>query len=114
MKFLILYLFLVSCASLTNENIQNINIATNNNTATKISINSQSFNIPGIIGLPRSENDLILKVENENCTNEYYLNSEIDNIFWVNTLISGPFGSTTDFATEKMWKYQDTVVIYCK
>jgi len=38
----------------------------------------------------------------------------VDPKFFVNILSGGSFGSTTDYSTEKMWKYNENVVISCK
>ena len=113
MKLILLSLLFTSCASILNDKTQNINIMTSNNTKTKITINSQEFTAPGIIQLYRSENDLIISVDESKCTQQYLLKSEVDNKFWINVLTGGPFGSSTDYGTDKMWRYQDQVVIPC-
>ena len=33
------------------------------------------------------------------------LDTEVESVFWVNILSGGPFGSSTDYGTESMFKY---------
>jgi hypothetical protein len=49
----------------------------------------------------------------EGCTEATNLNKEVETAFFINIISGGVFGSSTDYATEKMWKYQDSVTISC-
>jgi len=42
------------------------------------------------------------------------MENDVDPKFFVNVLSGGPFGSSTDYGTEKMWKYAENVTIACK
>jgi hypothetical protein len=111
---IILTIGLTSCASMFNEKHQKINIATSNSKDIKGNIDGVPFSAPGIVTVERKGSDQILTVDGDACTKQTILNKSIETTFWVNLLSCGPFGSSTDYSTEKMWKYQDTVVIQCK
>lgn len=116
MKFLHLsacFLLLTGCASIINDNNQMVNIVSSNNTPIKGTIDSVPFAGPGVVSINRSKKDKIIMLDTPTCTKQTLMQSSVDNVFWINILTSGPFGSTTDYATEKMWRYQDTVVIPC-
>lgn len=49
-----------------------------------------------------------------NCQRQAVMKKEIEGAFWVNILSGGVWGSTTDYATDKMWTYDDSVVIICQ
>ena len=49
-----------------------------------------------------------------NCQRQTVMKKEIEGAFWVNILSGGVWGSTTDYATDKMWTYDDSVVITCQ
>ena len=49
-----------------------------------------------------------------NCKSETVAEKTVDPIFFINVVSGGPFGSTTDYSTEKMWKYADNVTLNCK
>jgi len=114
MMMILVSVALTSCASMFNEKQQKINIVSSNNTPLKGTISGVPFTGPGIVSIDRSKTDKIIFVDGDACTKQTALNSSVDTNFWINILSSGPFGSSTDYSTEKMWKYQDTVVIPCK
>jgi hypothetical protein len=74
------------------------------------------FEAPGIATVTRAKADRVITSRDSKCSASTILPSQVDNIFFINILSGGVgvFGSTTDYATEKMWKYQDTVIISCK
>jgi len=105
---------LTGCASILNEKTQKINVTTSNNTKTGIRINGLEYKVPDIISVNRSKEDIIMKVDNPDCTQQYLVKSKVDNKFWINILSGGTFGSSTDYGTDKMWAYQDEVELKCK
>jgi hypothetical protein len=111
---IILVIGLSSCATMFNDKHQKINIATSNSKEVKGNINGVPFTAPGIVSVERKGVDQIITVDGDACTKQTILNKSIETTFWINLLSSGPFGSSTDYSSEKMWKYQDTVVIQCK
>lgn len=102
------------CASILNENTQKINVGTSNNEKATVSIDGKSFEVPGVVEVKRQNQDKILVSESENCAKQTMLAKSVDEKFFINILSGGAFGSTTDFASEKMWKYQEAVTVNCK
>jgi len=60
----------------------------------------------------RSDKSLIVK--SKNCDDQRLLVPKINPVFFVNILSGGVFGSTTDYATDSMWKYDENVHLDCK
>ncbi len=114
MLFCAFFVLLTGCASILNEKDQKINIMTSNNSPIKGSIDGIPFTGPGIVSVTRSKADKVLIVDSEACNKQTLLPTSVDTVFWINVLTGGTFGSSTDYSTEKMWKYQDTVIIPCK
>lgn len=107
-------LFLSSCATILNDDYQKINVSASNNKEVKGTIDGMPFNAPQIVSVKRAKGDKIVLVENPACTKQTLLASNVDMKFFINILSGGTFGSSTDYATEKMWKYDDNVVIQCR
>ena len=49
----------------------------------------------------------------EGCAPETAMPKSVDSKFFINIISGGVFGSTTDYTTEKMWRYSETVVVAC-
>lgn len=94
------------CATILDGKTQKINLESKKNY--NVSINGQNFSAPGIISLDRSDNDAVINV-NE-CNKQILLKKEVNPTFFVNILSGGAFGSTTDYSTKSMWKYDQTNV----
>jgi uncharacterized protein YceK len=101
------------CASILNEKTQQINVSSSNGKAIKGSVDGNSFTGPGIISVNRAKASKIFNVDTEGCVKQTAVENNVDPKFFINILSGGTFGSSTDFATEKMWKYADNVVISC-
>lgn len=108
-----LALSLTGCATILNEKHQKINVVSSNNTPITGTINGIPFSGPGIVAVERAKSEKIIMVDSPKCTKQTLLTSSVDTPFWINILTGGTFGSTTDYSSEKMWKYQDTVIIPC-
>jgi hypothetical protein len=106
-------LSLTGCATILNEEMQKINVSS---TAAKIkgNIDGVPFEGPGIVSVKRTKADRIMNVDTDGCQKQTILTSTVDPKFFINILSGGTFGSTTDYSSEKMWKYQDQVVVSCK
>lgn len=113
-SLLMVVVFLSGCASILNDKTQSVNVSSSTGADIKGTVNGVPFKAPGIVSVVREKKDLIFVTETEGCTKETVAPKEISGMFWVNILSGGSTGSTTDYATEKMWKYSDTVVISCK
>jgi hypothetical protein len=108
-----LVLGLSACASILNEETQSVNIMTSNGQKIEGTIDGVPFTGPGIVSVKRADADKIINVSTEGCTEQTVANKEVDSAFWVNILSGGAFGSTTDYSTDKMWRYDDTIHISC-
>ncbi len=104
---------LSGCASIFNDSTQTIYIASNNNTPFRGTMNGAPFSGPGTISVPRSKFDKILSIETPACQKQVLLSSTVDIKFFMNIFLIG-IGSTTDYGTDRMWKFQDSVLISCK
>jgi hypothetical protein len=112
-----LALFVVAgtgCASIINDKTQNVNVVTSNGHKAEVNIDGMPFQAPGVASFKRAKGDKIITTRDPKCNQTTVAPSTVDNVFFINILSGGVFGSTTDYATEKMWKYQDTVTISCK
>lgn len=104
---------LTGCATILNDDYQSVNVFSSN--AQKISgtIDGAPFEGPGVVKIKRENADKIIMVNDEDCVQQTVATKSVDSIFFVNILSGGAFGSTTDFASEKMWKYEDSIEIAC-
>ncbi|GLQ33307.1 hypothetical protein [Litoribrevibacter albus] len=102
------------CASIINDDTQQINVISSNGEKFEGSIDGVPFEGPGIVSVERANRTKIIVSNTEACAKQTVMNKSVDPVFFVNVLSGGAFGSTTDYATEKMWKYDDTVVVSCK
>lgn len=101
------------CATILNDDVQRINVSSSNNQPIEGSINGQSFSGPGIVEVTRAREDKVLRVDTEGCRKESLVASSVDPVFFINILSGGVFGSSTDYSTDRMWKYDDNVVVPC-
>ncbi|WP_371194181.1 adenosine deaminase [Glaciecola sp. SC05] len=101
------------CATILTEETHAINISTSNGQETQVTIDGVSSTVPGIVQVKKENKNKIIVAESDACTSETALNKEIEPVFFVNLLSGGVFGSSTDYGSEKMWKYQDSVSISC-
>jgi len=102
------------CASIVNDKTQKLNVITSNGAKISINVDGKSFEVPGIIEVTRSKQDKIFIAENDNCMKQTLVPKQIDTMFFGNVISGGAYGSTTDYVTEKMWKYSENVMINCK
>jgi hypothetical protein len=106
--------FLVGgCATILNEETQRINVASSNGKPIKGNIDGLPFEGPGIVAVKRAKADKIIVTDTEGCTKQTNLASTVDGKFFINILSGGAFGSTTDYSTEEMWKYSESVTVTC-
>jgi hypothetical protein len=106
-------LALTGCASILNEKTQNVNVSTSNGSQVEGTVNGQLFKAPGVVALIRENKSKVFVANSENCKGETAVDKAIDTAFFVN-IVSGGSGSTTDYLSERMWKYSDNIVINCK
>lgn len=101
------------CATIINDEYQKVNVTTSTGKKVEGNIDGLPFEAPGIVSLKRSKSDKIMNTNNPKCNKTTIVSKSVDPIFFINILSGGVFGSTTDYATEKMWKYQDNILITC-
>lgn len=103
----------VGCATILNDSLQKVNVSSSADSI-KGSIDGVPFSGPGIVNVQRGRADKIIMIDTPSCQKQVLLASTVDFKFFINILSGGFFGSTTDFASDKMWKYQDQVIVPCK
>jgi len=96
--------FLGGCATILSGKTQSINVTTESGKKYTASINGQKYTVPSVIELTRENKDKVLALE-ECPDQKVLLHKEINPVFFVN-IFSGALGSTTDYASDSMWKYQ--------
>lgn len=107
-------LLMTGCASILNDKTQQINVSSSNAKPIQGTVDGVPFTAPGIVSVQRQKSTKIISVETPGCTKQTALENNVDLKFFANLLIPfGTFGSTTDYSTEKMWKYSENVVIAC-
>ncbi len=101
------------CATILKGKTQQVNIATSNNEQATITIDGKVVTAPSIVEITRKNENLVVSTSTKGCT-PTSVSSAIEPVFFVNILSGGPFGSTTDYATGSMWKYDENIMINCK
>jgi hypothetical protein len=79
----------------------------------QLEIDGKTHVAAGIIEIKKENKNKTLKVLSPGCEQSIALNKGIEPTFFVNILSGGMFGSTTDYSTEKMWRYQSTIDVIC-
>lgn len=110
---LIAFTLLSGCASVFNDNTQTVNVRSSNDKTVKGVVDGMPFQTPGAVAVLRNKNPKIFNVDQEGCAKQTAVDSSVDVKFFGNILIGGVLGSTTDYSTDKMWRYADTVTIQC-
>jgi len=101
------------CATILSGKTTKVNVTTSNNKPATLTIKNRTYQAPGIIDLDKVKEDLFIKASGE-CEGQAFSTKKIETTFWVNILSGGSFGSTTDYSTDAMWKYDDNIEIKCK
>lgn len=104
---------LSGCASILNEKTQQVNVSSSTGKDIKGTVDGIPFTAPGIVSLQRQKASKIFNVDTAGCAKQTSVENTVDPKFFINLLSGGTFGSSTDYSTEKMWKYADNVVISC-
>lgn len=105
---------ITGCATILNEEHQKVNIVSSNAQEFSGTIDGQPFQGPGVVEMKRANADKVILVDTAGCVKETVATKSVDPVFFVNILSGGALGSTTDFASEKMWTYEDTIEIVCE
>jgi outer membrane murein-binding lipoprotein Lpp len=105
---------LSGCASILNEKTQQINVSASNGKEITGTIDGQEFKGPGIVNVTRENKNKVLVAKTEGCAKETVMEKSVDSKFWINILTGGVWGSTTDYSSDKMWRYSESIVVSCK
>lgn len=111
--FVVSVVALSGCASILNDKTQQINVASSNGKPIQGSIDGTAFTGPGIVTVLRENKNKTITTDTAGCAKETALNKSVDSVFFLNLLSGGVFGSTTDYSTEKMWRYEPSVTVSC-
>ncbi len=104
---------LSGCATVFNEANQTVNVTSSNGQKVSGTVDGKPFETPGAVQVLRTRSPKVFNVDAPGCAKQTTVNSDVDVKFFGNILIGGVFGSTTDYSTDKMWKYADSVSIPC-
>ncbi len=104
---------LSGCATILKGKTQKVNINTSNGAKIQANVDGQTVQLPNVVEVKRHKDPLMITTSNENCTQSTVVNNEVEPAFWVNILSGGAFGSTTDYATDSMWKYDENITVHC-
>ncbi|WP_428385312.1 adenosine deaminase [Nevskia ramosa] len=111
--FAIALLGVTSCATIINDSGQIINVSASNGKPVEGTINGIPFKGPVPVTVQRAKAALDIKSTTEGCAPVTTVKSETSGVFWLNIILGGFFGSTTDYASGDMWKYDQNVIISC-
>lgn len=107
---------LTGCATILDGKTQAINVTTSNGSQENITISgengTQTHTVPGIVTVSKG-GDLMINPESSDC-NQQIVPKKVSSMFFVNFLSGGAFGSTTDYASDSMWTYDENITITCK
>jgi hypothetical protein len=103
---------LSGCSTILTEDMHRINVSSAKKDL-QVEVDGLTQTAPGVIEVKKENKNKTLKVVSSGCEQSIALNKKIEPTFFVNILTGGAFGSTTDYSTEKMWRYQDSVSITC-
>ncbi len=102
------------CATILKGKTQKVNIATSNNKQITVNVDGKTVTAPGIVEVARKNENLVVSTSEKGCTPNTSVDSSIEPVFFVNILSGGVLGSTTDYATGSMWKYDSNITVNCK
>lgn len=106
-----LMLFQVGCATILKGDMQPISVNSNVDDA-EVYINGTKVGETPFIGqVKRTKTLSTLEVKKDGYkTKKIMLDTSVEPVFWVNIIMGGPLGSTTDYASESMWKYAPSTI----
>ena len=104
---------LSGCATILKGQTQKVNINTSNGANIQASVDGKIVQLPNVIEVKRHKDPLMVTTSNKGCTQSTVVNNEVEPAFFINILSGGALGSTTDYATESMWKYDENITVHC-
>lgn len=103
----------VGCSTILTDDTQKINVISSSSQKFTVDVDGVKQEAPGIIIVKKENKDKVLKFVSDKCSQDVALNKTVEPAFFGNLLSGGVFGSTTDYATDSMWRYQDSVQVNC-
>lgn len=101
------------CASLFNDKSQIVMVVTSNGKTVPIMVDGMPYQAPGIVMLQRAQDPKIITTTDDDCVKVTVAESELDSWFWGDVIALSLLSTTIDYATEKMWRYQEHIVLNC-
>lgn len=101
------------CASIMTDDIASLNVKTSSGKQAQVTHENQEYTIPGVILVRKDGKDKIFNSQSENCQNTTVVEKEIEPWFWGDVVLLSPLSTIVDYANDKMWTYDETVVINC-
>lgn len=101
------------CASLFNDRTQMVTVATSNGKSIPIVVDGVPYQAPGIVMMNRAKNPKIITTTDQDCAKLTMVEPELDSWFWGDVIALSVLSTTVDYATEKMWSYQENIVLSC-
>lgn len=100
------------CATILSGSTQKINVTTSNNQPASVNVQGKAVQVPAIIDVERRNEDIVLQATGK-CEGQALAEKSINPVFFVNILSGGTTGSTTDYASDSMWRYETLINIKC-
>lgn len=104
---------LSGCATILNDSNQTVNISASSGKPFEGTVNGMVFKAPSPVSVLRSKEDLRISTSTPGCAPLTVAANKVDNMFWINIISGGVFGSTTDYASGEMWAYEENIVVSC-
>lgn len=101
------------CASIFNDATQTVTIVASNGQPVLGTVDGKPFQTPSHVQVQRQKASKLISVTSPGCAAQTVADSSVDVKFFGNIIAGGLLGSSTDFATERMWRYADYIVIPC-
>ncbi|MBQ4810331.1 adenosine deaminase [Pseudoalteromonas luteoviolacea] len=105
-------LTLSGCSTILTDDYHRINVSSTKQ-GLQVEVDGNVQTAPGVVEVKKENKNKTLNVTTQGCEQAIALNKEVEPTFFVNLLSGGAFGSTTDYSSEKMWRYQDSVSVVC-
>ena len=99
------------CATILSGKKQAINL-TSTPSGKTVTLAGKTVTTPSIVTIERGQDNLVLK--GNNCGGQKLVSKKLNPVFFVNILSGGAFGSTTDYQTKAMWKYDENINLECQ
>ena len=101
------------CATLTTDNATKVNVTTSNGKKIEVEVDGAKYEAPGVVSLVKDGQDKVIKTSDESCESATIAEKKMEPAFWVNVLLLSPASTVTDALGNKMWTYDDNIVVSC-